>query len=180
MHEVWRASERHEQNLLLQLCRFECGDHCRRDRSLPIDDKQLTTAEGVIENDFEMSLSNLLDNEFVHVGSWRTVDCLPHKVAWLKYQSGLYAFVVGSTVMYVGRATVLHRRLRNYSRRAFRDEKRALRDAHTNIALSVATAVEVIVYAKIVPGATEAMLDLLETDLIRSLQPQWNGTHRIR
>ncbi|URK88005.1 hypothetical protein LP421_10520 [Rhizobium sp. RCAM05350] len=127
-----------------------------------------------------MSLSVLLENEFVHVGSWRTVDCLPHKAAWLKYQPGLYAFVVGSTVMYVGRATVLHRRLRNYSRRAFRDEKRALRSAHTNIALSVATAVEVVVYAKIAPGANEVLLDPLETDLIRSFQPAWNGTHGIR
>jgi excinuclease UvrABC nuclease subunit len=119
----------------------------------------------------------LVEVGFRFVGSWRSVDCKPHKEPWLKYQSGLYAFTIDDDVVYIGLATTLHRRLRNYSRRAFRDLIRPPREAHFGIASAISSGIEVKVYAKIMEGADSAELLVAETLLIRSFNPLWNRTH---
>jgi excinuclease UvrABC nuclease subunit len=80
--------------------------------------------------------------------------------------------------MYIGLSKTLHRRLRRYSNRAFRNEGAPQRGAHINIAKSVKEHIEVAIFAKVIPGANEALLLLLETALIMTLRPTWNGTHR--
>jgi excinuclease UvrABC nuclease subunit len=127
-----------------------------------------------------MSLSVLLKSGFVRVGSWQTSECRPHRLPLLKYQPGLYAFVIAETVMYVGIAGVLHRRLRNYSKRAFANGGKPPREVHTNIAATVSGQGVVDVYAKLMPGSDQAMLLAMETELIKALQPAWNRTHRVQ
>ena len=121
-----------------------------------------------------MTLSALLEDEFEYVGAWRTADCRPHKLEWLKYKPGLYAFVIGDTVMYVGKAVTLHRRLRNYGNRTFRNGKKAQRSAHIGIGASVAGTVEVSIYAKVIADATKSSLYPIEKALIRKFGPAWN------
>jgi len=123
-----------------------------------------------------MTISSLTDNGFLFVGAWVSIDSKPHKAPWIKYQSGLYAFVLLDEVVYVGKAKVLHRRLRNYSRRAFRDLVRAKRHAHTSISDGVASGVEVHVYAKIMEDADDFALFEAESTLIKELHPIWNRT----
>ncbi|ESZ56000.1 hypothetical protein X727_32995 [Mesorhizobium sp. L103C119B0] len=127
-----------------------------------------------------LNISFLIEEGFMPVGSWRTADCRPHRdAAWVRHQPGLYAFVVGSAVMYIGLSETLHRRLRRYGNRAFRNKNVPQRGPHINIALSVAGNIEVPIFAKVIPGATEALLLPLETALIKALQPGWNDTHKI-
>lgn len=103
-----------------------------------------------------MSIAILTQDGFTYVGSWQTIDSKPQKVPWIKHQPGLYAFAVGDEVVYIGLAKVLHRRLRNYSRRAFRDLNRAPRAAHSSIATGVAGGIEVKVFAKVMSEADGA------------------------
>lgn len=124
-----------------------------------------------------MTVDTLADNGFSFVGSWKTIDCRPHKAPWIKHQPGLYAFVVGDEVVYIGSARVLHRRLRNYSRRAFRDLNRAPRAAHSSIAGGVTGGIEIKVFAKIMPEAERAALLEAETALIQRIHPIWNRTY---
>jgi excinuclease UvrABC nuclease subunit len=127
-----------------------------------------------------MTVDTLEDNGFSFVGSWRTIDCKPHKAPWIRHQSGLYAFAVGDEVVYIGLAKVLHRRLRNYSRRAFRDLNRAPRAAHSSIASGVAGGFEVKVFAKVMPEADRAALLQAETALIQQMHPVWNRTYLFK
>ena len=51
-----------------------------------------------------MTIAVLTANRFVYVDAWRTAESKPHRVPWIRHQSGLYAFVVGDEVVYVGMA----------------------------------------------------------------------------
>lgn len=123
-----------------------------------------------------MTVSLLLENGFLPVGCWKTADCRPYKAAkWLHSQPGLYAFAVGSVVMYVGRSITLHRRLRNYGNRAFRNKNVPQRGPHLGIASSVVAGIEVAVFAKVLPCHDEAQLQVMETKLRHELNPAWDG-----
>ncbi|MPZ29393.1 MAG: hypothetical protein GEV13_00085 [Rhodospirillales bacterium] len=125
-----------------------------------------------------MSESFLVNTGFLPVGSWRAAACRPHKAAWLRSQPGLYAFVIEHTVMYVGETVTLHRRLRNYGNRAFRNGNNAQRKVHVGIASSTAENIEVAIFARVVPGADKELLLPMQNALIQALQPPWNGTIR--
>lgn len=122
-----------------------------------------------------MSIATLIDDGFQRIGAWRTAECRPHKLATIRYQSGLYVFVVGEMVMYVGKAAPLHRRLRNYTNRSFRNGNRLPRRVHVGINSSVAGGVEVLVFVKVIDGSTKSSLLPIEAALIRKLDPPWNA-----
>lgn len=95
-------------------------------------------------------------------------------------EAGLYAFVVDDEVVYVGKARVLHRRVRNYSRRAFREQPRAPHVAHSSMPGALGHGIEIKVFVKIMPDAANAALFEAETILSREMRPIWKRTHLIR
>ncbi len=94
-------------------------------------------------------------------------------------EAGLYAFVVDDEVVYVGKARVLHRRVRNYSRRAFREQPRAPRVAHSGMSDALGYGIEIKVFVKIMRDAANAAFFEAETILIREMRPIWKQTHLI-
>lgn len=110
---------------------------------------------------------------FQPVGAWRTKECVVHKDPMLKHQPGLYAFVVGDAVRYIGKAKRLHRRLRRYSNR-FPDqrENRPWRRCHAAISKTINAGGVVQVYAWPLDAA---VLDSMERKLIGDFTPAWNG-----
>jgi excinuclease UvrABC nuclease subunit len=116
-----------------------------------------------------------------------TTTCRPHRDPSIRKKPGLYAFVVANKVQYIGRAEILHRRLRNYSNRSFGSlrvmrvvpspRKLKPRCCHTQIVKVVKSCGTVEVFAKVVGDASA--LCALEDSLIRKFTPPWNRTHGI-
>lgn len=124
------------------------------------------------------AIETLRNGGFTLLGSWRTPNCRPHKLGAIRYVPGLYAFVVGDDVRYIGKADTLHRRLRNYGNRAFRNGARPQRGVHEAIEPLVRGGTEVLVYVCPMPGSLDPELRAAETALLIALQPEWNRTYR--
>jgi hypothetical protein len=116
----------------------------------------------------------LFEQGFLHVGSWITSKSRPHRAEWIAYQPGIYAFVIGDSVMYLGRTAFLSRRLRSYSRLAFTQSGGEPRDVYRKIAVCVEQGTEVMVFAKVVPNASIDRLDALLGPLVADIDPIWN------
>lgn len=100
-----------------------------------------------------------------------------HRLTWLRRQPGVYAFVVGGEVRYIGKAGQLHGRLRNYSRRSFGSAAgRALRKVHRGIRETVWSGATVSVYALLALPGDELTIEQIEARLIAQAQPDWNAT----
>ena len=125
-----------------------------------------------------MSVDGLLAHGFASLGKWRTPECRVHRVDWIKRKPGLSAFVVDGQVCYIGMASTLHRRLRNYSNRCFRGVgTKSPRNCHNEIVNSVNAGRTVYVYAKVLESS--AVLVEMETEMILEFRPSWNRTHGI-
>jgi excinuclease UvrABC nuclease subunit len=119
----------------------------------------------------------LLEHGFRVVGEWRTVSCRVHHHPDLKGRPGLYAFVSGRTVCYIGKADVLHRRLRNYSNRCFRPTgTKGLRSVHAQITRAINAGRTIKVYAMVAAPEVRETITELEARLIREVRPRWNRT----
>ena len=117
----------------------------------------------------------LIEKGFRLAGEWRTPNCIVHRTPWLRRANGLYAFVVQGEVGYIGKASGLHRRLRNYSNRTFRQSsKRELREVHQKIRFTVHKGTTAQVYAMLARPDDTQSIGELEGALIREIRPPWN------
>src|ERR1700683_1820452 len=97
------------------------------------------------------SVAWLKERSFRFVGNWIEAGSVVHRLAWLRRQPGIYAFVANNEVVCVGRATSLHSRLRNYSRRSFSvNTHKALRLVHEGIRSTIRAGSTVSVYARLI------------------------------
>ena len=78
----------------------------------------------------------LREREFRHAGHWSAPDAKLQRLAPIEAHTGIYAFVVDGTIVYIGKATRLRSRLRQYNRalgpatpRGFRQVHRGLQDS---------------------------------------------------
>ncbi|WP_295134320.1 hypothetical protein [uncultured Reyranella sp.] len=121
-------------------------------------------------------MQRLVGYGFRITGEWRTPESRVHRPPWLRRAPGLYAFVVSGRVCYIGKADMLHRRLRNYSNRCFRPlGSKAHRYCHGQILETLKAGLAVEVYALIFSGKGVA-LTKRETELIKEIDPPWNRT----
>lgn len=120
-------------------------------------------------------MDDLIELGFQHIGAWRTPDCRVHRIPSLRQAPGIYAFVVGGKVQYLGQADALHRRLRNYSNRCFRPiGAKALRPVHTGIINALNSGACVEVYVLLTEPSRP--LSPLETTLRDRFKPPWDRT----
>jgi excinuclease UvrABC nuclease subunit len=118
------------------------------------------------------SVAWLEELNFRYVGRWIEAGSVVHRLAWLRRQPGIYAFVANGEVVYIGKATRLHSRLRNYSRRSFStNTRKALRRVHGGIRSTIGDGIAVDVYARL---ATPQTIEQLEAKLIGEARPAWN------
>jgi hypothetical protein len=123
----------------------------------------------------EMTVTELNSVGFMQIGSWETPACRVHKATSIKGKGGLYAFVAGNAVRYIGKSDVLHRRLRNYSRRCFTlGSREPLRACHAGILATLASNEEVNVFAFVADDLST--LKAIEASLIKRFNPVWNCT----
>jgi hypothetical protein len=121
-----------------------------------------------------MPLTDLLEKDFLYVGSWNSSHSRPHHVVWLKDKPGIYAFVIGDDVVYVGSTAFLRRRLKEYSRRAFQKGKQEQDAIYDRILASVLDSSEIFVFAKPLHPASLTELDRIAGELIAEINPVWN------
>ena len=121
------------------------------------------------------SLEWLQDRGFQYVGEWVAAGSIVHRLAWLRRQPGVYAFVVGGEVHYIGKTVKLHSRLRNYSRRSFGPELKPRRAVHKGIRETVDAGAKVSVY--VLPAAADDVLTIEQHEkrLIKEALPAWNA-----
>lgn len=119
-------------------------------------------------------MQQLIEYGFHLAGEWRTPHCRVHRAWWLRHKPGVYAFVVGDRVCYVGKADRLHRRLRNYSNRCFGEPgAKKYRYCHHQIMAAIDGGQVVQVYA-LVPDDESVPLLQLEDRFIQEFLPPWN------
>ena len=87
---------------------------------------------------------------------------------------GIYGFVVGDSVMYLGHTAFLDRRIRQYSRLALTNVPGEARDVHRKIAVCVQQQIEVSVLAKVIPNASIEYLNRELKKLVADIKPIWN------
>lgn len=122
-----------------------------------------------------LSASAILDIGFVYVGSWTNDASRPHKATWIRQQSGLYAFIIGDSVMYLGATAFLDKRLRHYSRLAFTNVSGEPREVHRKISSCIKQGIEVAVAARIHPNAPMENLSHELGKLVKEINPIWNA-----
>lgn len=117
----------------------------------------------------------LLSHGFRLVGVWNTPTSRVHYDPSLRYQQGVYAFVVEDHVRYIGKASKLHRRLRNYSRRSFSPSStQTWREVHRGIVNTLVAGGVVDVYALLIPQEDGRAIENVEATLIQCARPLWN------
>ena len=126
-----------------------------------------------------MDINELLSLGFISIGSWITHEDRPDHNSSLrpKPQPGLYAFSVGGNVAYIGMASALHSRLRNYGNRAFRNDGKIKtpRTVHEQIAHTTNNAHAVDVYVLLMPKSTRTERYHRENELRLHFRPAWDG-----
>jgi len=120
-------------------------------------------------------VEQLLALGFGHVGEWRASDSYVHRAPWIRHKPGVYVFVVGGTVRYVGMSARLHSRLRRYRNRCRRVGVNPLRDCHQQILATLSTGRVLSVYARVLDGASDPTPPQFEKELISKFRPKWNG-----
>lgn len=121
-----------------------------------------------------LSASNLLSRGFEYVGSWSDDKSRPHRAGWIKQMPGLYAFVVGDSVMYLGHTAFLDRRIRHYSRLALTKASGEPRDIHRKLVVCIHQRIEVAVLAKVIQSASIEYLGFELRKLVADIRPIWN------
>jgi excinuclease UvrABC nuclease subunit len=92
--------------------------------------------------------------------------------------AGVYAFVVKGKIVYIGKATHLRHRVRNYNRYRRTDINRPHREAHARLLTTLSepgATVQVYVYRA--TSAAEARE--CEKRWIKEIDPDWNRADRI-
>ena len=112
---------------------------------------------------------------FTCIGHWSKPEAKLKREA-VDHISGVYAFVVGRELRYLGKAEHLRGRARSYNRSLAKETRRELRKAHVGIreTWDACETVEVWVY-KFSGGCGKTLLEL-ETEWINERRPCWNGT----
>lgn len=128
------------------------------------------------------SVNQLLAGGFVHIGAWQAgqagsiafqgINPVPRK-------PGVYAYVVGSEVLYVGSAQRgLHRRIRHYeSSKNLQTASRIRQEVLEKLSGGSSVDVYVIVLENSLTLNDALPVDLvagLEEGLIRTIKPKWN------
>lgn len=124
---------------------------------------------------------------FEHVATWHRDSA--NRVSFLGQlpsSPGLYLFVEGEVIQYVGSASDgLHRRMRNYQRR--QNARNSPRPVHASLTDALMRGASIAVYVKVV-GESEQCdwnglpVDILlgiEAALIKKVHPAWNRRGRL-
>ena len=99
---------------------------------------------------------------------------------------GLYVFVEGEVIQYVGSASDgLHRRMRNYQRR--QNARNSLRPVHASLAGALMRGASIAIFVKVVVDSEQCEwnglpVDILlgvEAALIKKVHPAWNRRGRL-
>lgn len=109
---------------------------------------------------------------FTHIGYWSPPDLKLKRLSKLHREQGVYAFVVGDRVRYLGKATSIRSRLRGYNRATDPNHPRPPRTVHTAIHQSWGAGARIDVWFRRV--ADDQVPGTLESQWIAELQPQWN------
>ena len=115
----------------------------------------------------------LLAKGFVPVGFWSAQASKLH-APLLERVPGIYAYLVGARIRYIGKATRLRSRVRSYNRALAAPTGREFRGVHHGIlrAWRAGKKIDVWVYKLI---GSDGSLLALETRLIAEKRPAWNG-----
>jgi excinuclease UvrABC nuclease subunit len=117
-------------------------------------------------------------NRFEEYGAWLGPKKLQRVLKIGRRVPGVYAFLVKGKIVYLGKATHLRGRVRNYNRFLFTDEARPHRAVHIGLltALSEAGA-SVQVYVCRTTTAEQARE--CEQRWIKEIDPDWNRADRL-
>jgi excinuclease UvrABC nuclease subunit len=115
----------------------------------------------------------LLARGFVLVGSWSDQRSKLHAPS-LERAPGIYAYVVGERIRYIGKGTRLRSRVRSYNRALATPTDRAFREVHHGILRAWQAGKKIDVWVYKLTGSDGSLL-ALETRLIAERRPTWNG-----
>jgi excinuclease UvrABC nuclease subunit len=113
-------------------------------------------------------------NGFVKFGAWNGLGEKLHRSVEIKRIPGVYAFVADDKIVYIGKATHLRGRLRQYNRYRRVDEERPHRGAHAGLQ-AVLSVPGKAVHVFILPTDTSTAAGDRERELIHVVAPSWNG-----
>ena len=121
-------------------------------------------------------LAWLTERGFKHVGDWTHSYAKLRRSFPIKASCGIYAFVVNDIIVYIGKATRLRSRLRQYNRAFGPETARGFRKVHLGLKeqLESQKTVDVWVYYHNKPEAVR--LCVQETTWIREKDPSWNNS----
>jgi excinuclease UvrABC nuclease subunit len=123
----------------------------------------------------------LIDAGFQHVGRWSSQSNRLQRLTTIVKSPGVYAFVVNGDLFYLGKATRLRSRLRQYNRALLPpSETRPFRTAHKGIRAIVQSLgnVDVWVFKHSNEGETRT-IEELEAVWITERHPLWNCTRAL-
>ncbi|MBX9945411.1 MAG: hypothetical protein K2Y40_15110 [Reyranella sp.] len=133
-----------------------------------------------------IDLGLLISRGFTQVATWHRDSA--NRVSFLGHfpsSPGLYLFVEGEVIRYVGSASDgLHRRMRNYQRR--QNARNSLRPVHTSLADALGGGASIAVFVKVVADSEQCEwnglpVDILlgvEAAIIKKINPLWNRRGR--
>lgn len=134
----------------------------------------------------QIDINVLIGAGFAHVATWRHDPA--GSVSLLgKFPSspGLYLFVEGEVIQYVGSASDgLHRRMRNYLRR--QNSRNSPRPVHKSLSDALMRGAAIAVFVKVVVDSEQCEwnglpVDILlgvEAAIIKKINPSWNRRGR--
>ena len=116
----------------------------------------------------------LIAERFRHVGHWSNPHMKLQRLVLLDQTRGIYAFVVEGRVRYIGKATSLRHRIREYNRALAPETSRKFRKVHHGIqrVWTDYTTIDVWVYD--FDENRDGSLGRLEAKWINEKEPEWN------
>jgi excinuclease UvrABC nuclease subunit len=119
----------------------------------------------------------LKDRGFEPVGRWSGLSNKLEHLTRIARAPGVYVFVVNGMIRYIGKASRLRSRLRQYNR-SFKHSERPLRRSHRGISEIVEDRGAVDVWVFNYSPNDNDTIDTLETKWIWEKDPEWNGSGR--
>ena len=141
---------------------------------------------GCLVKPAQMDINVLIGAGFAHVATWRRDPASSVSLlGQFPSSPGLYLFVEGEVIQYVGSASDgLHRRMRNYQRR--QNARNSPRPVHTSLSDALMRGASIAVFVKVVVDSEQCEwnglpVDILlgvEAAIIKKINPSWNRRGR--